>query len=366
MTSESSPESSPSQQAADAERDDARFATLVARERSDVSFVYAVTTTGVYCRPACASRRPLRANTRFFASFAEAERAGFRACRRCRPDAESPHAALLRSMERICRLIDETESAPSLTTLALEAGMSPAHFQRVFRATLGVTPKAYAAARRRAKLQSALALTSTASVTQAAYDSGYNSSSRFYANAATELGMSPGAYRGGAANAAIRYACGTCSLGTVLVAVTERGVCAIDLGDDAATLTTRLHARFPQARLAVDDAEFEGQLAEAIALADGDKSERPTLALDIAGTAFAQRVWAALRAVPYGATATYGEIARRIGAPGSARAVAKACAANSVALAIPCHRIVREDGADTSYRWGAARKRELLRRERGN
>lgn len=343
--------------------DELRWAALVERRAASTAFVYGVTTTGICCRPTCASRRPLRANTRFFSSYHDAESAGFRACRRCRPEGETPRAEQVRLMDRICRLIDDAEVPPSLEELSAEAGMSQYHFHRVFRGVVGVTPKAYAAARRRERLQRALAEAS--SVTEAAYDAGYNSSSRFYANAALELGMSPAAYRGGGANGAIRYAVGTCSLGSILVAVTQRGVCAIDLGDDRGVLEARLVERFPQAAIATGDATLERHLADAVALVDGPPGQRPEIALDIAGTAFAQRVWTALRHIPYGETATYGAIAKAIGAPGAARAVAKACASNPVAVAIPCHRVVREDGADTGYRWGAERKRALLRREGG-
>jgi AraC family transcriptional regulator of adaptative response/methylated-DNA-[protein]-cysteine methyltransferase len=341
--------------------DDERWADVTARNISGVPFVYAVTTTGIYCRPTCASRRPLRANVRFFASKSEAVAAGFRACLRCRPDGESPVSDRSHLIDRVCRTIDAAETLPSLEELAAEAGMSPYHFHRLFRTTVGVTPRAYAVARRRARLQRSLPLSAT--VTEAAYDAGYNSSSRFYANATGELGMSPRAIRAGGANAEIRAAIGTCSLGAVLVAATERGVCAIDLGDDAEALRAGLIARFPRASVTFDDAALERHIANVIALVDGPPGERNDIALDIAGTAFSQRVWAALREIPYGQTATYSEIARTIGAPGSARAVARACAANPVALAIPCHRVVRNDGTTSGYRWGPQRKRDLLQRE---
>jgi AraC family transcriptional regulator, regulatory protein of adaptative response / methylated-DNA-[protein]-cysteine methyltransferase len=342
--------------------DDVRWAAVMERRAASPAFVYAVTTTGIFCRPTCSSRRPLRANTRFFGTNADAEAAGFRGCRRCRPEGDAPDAEQARLIGRICRLIDDAETPPSLGELAAQAHMSPHHFHRVFRALVGVTPKAYAGARRRERLQRALPQAAT--VTEAAYGSGYNSSSRFYANAASELGMSPAAYRGRGANDVIRYAIGQCSLGSILVAVTQRGVCAIDLGDDAGALQASLVERFARATVAPGDATLERHLADAIALVDGPAAARPEIALDIAGTSFAQRVWSALREIPYGETATYGAIAEAIGAPGAARAVAKACASNPVAVAIPCHRVVREDGADTGYRWGAQRKRELLRRER--
>jgi AraC family transcriptional regulator of adaptative response/methylated-DNA-[protein]-cysteine methyltransferase len=240
--------------------------------------------------------------------------------------------------------------------------MSSYHFHRLFRATVGVTPRGYAVATRRARLQRSLPLSATA--TDAAYAAGYNSSSRFYANATSELGMSPRAIRAGGANVEIRAAIGTCSLGAFLVAATERGVCAIDLGDDVEALRAGLIARFPRASVTFDDVALESQIAGVIALVDGTDADRAgEIALDIAGTAFSQRVWAALREIPYGETASYSEIARTIGAPGSARAVARACAANPVALAIPCHRVVRSDGTTSGYRWGPERKRALLQRE---
>ena len=342
--------------------DEERWADVTARKISGVPFFYAVTTTGIYCRPTCSSRRPLRANVRFFASAADAVAAGFRACLRCRPSGESPASELAQLIDRVCRAIDAAETLPSLDELAAEAGMSPYHFHRVFRATVGVTPRAYAVARRRARLQRSLPHAAT--VTDAAYDAGYNSSSRFYANATGELGMSPRVARAGGANARIRAAIGTCSLGTILVATTERGVCAIDLGDDASELRAGLVARFPRASVTFDDAALESHIANVIALVDGTPGDPAReIALDIAGTAFSQRVWAALREIPYGTTATYSAIARAIGAPGSARAVARACAANPVALAIPCHRVVRNDGTTSGYRWVPDRKRALLQRE---
>jgi AraC family transcriptional regulator of adaptative response/methylated-DNA-[protein]-cysteine methyltransferase len=344
------------------DNDEVRWAAVLERRAATPAFVYAVTTTGIFCRPTCTSRRPLRANTQFFSSNSDALAAGFRACMRCRPEGEARHAEQARLIGRICRLIDDAETPPSLEELAAHAQMSPHHFHRVFRAVVGVTPKAYAGARRRERLQCALPKATT--VTEAAYGSGYNSSSRFYANASSELGMSPAAYRGGGTNDVIRYAIGQCSLGTILVGVTQRGVCAIDLGDDAAALEASLVERFAQATVAPGDATLERHLADAIALIDGPAAARQEIALDIAGTAFAQRVWSELRRIPYGETVTYGAIAEAIGAPRAARAVAKACASNPVAVAIPCHRVVREDGADTAYRWGAQRKRELLRRER--
>jgi AraC family transcriptional regulator of adaptative response/methylated-DNA-[protein]-cysteine methyltransferase len=342
--------------------DDECWADVAARRVSGAAFVYAVTTTGIYCRSTCSSRRPLRANVRFFASAADAVAAGFRACLRCRPDGASHVSERAQLIERICRMIDAAEALPSLDELAAEAGMSPYHFHRLFRATVGVTPRAYAVARRRARLQRSLPHAAT--VTDAAYDAGYNSSSRFYANATDELGMSPRAARTGGANAQIRAAVGMCSLGTILVAATERGVCAIDLGDDASVLRAGLVARFPRASITFDDVALESHIANVIALVDGTPGDPAReIALDIAGTAFSQRVWAALREIPYGTTATYSDIARTIGAPGSARAVARACAANPVALTIPCHRVVRNDGTISGYRWGPERKRALLQRE---
>jgi AraC family transcriptional regulator of adaptative response/methylated-DNA-[protein]-cysteine methyltransferase len=351
----------PSTLAAEPDEAHVRWAALVSRDAgADGSFVYAVRTTGVYCRPSCASRQPRRDNVTFHATCAEAEAAGFRPCLRCRPNGPAPEAHRRAAVERACRLIDEAEALPPLADLAGAAGLSPFHFHRVFKAVTGVTPAAYARARRAARL--AKDLQSAGTVTEAIYGAGYNAPSRFYAEASGRLGMAPARYRRGGAGSRIRFGVGACSLGAILVAATEKGICAILLGDDPDPLVRDLQDRFPDADLVGGDEDFEAWMAQVIGLVEvpGRKHDLP---LDIAGTAFQQRVWEALRAIPAGTTASYADIARAIGAPGSSRAVALACGANRLAVAIPCHRVVRSDGALSGYRWGVARKRDLLTRE---
>jgi AraC family transcriptional regulator of adaptative response/methylated-DNA-[protein]-cysteine methyltransferase len=342
--------------------DDARWEAIVRRDRAaEGAFVYGVATTGVCCRPACASRRPNRANIAFFASFADAARAGYRACKKCRPDEPADASAARDLVVRACRMIDEMEEPPSLDRLAAAAGLSPAYFHRVFKRAVGVTPKGYAAARRVERFRAGLSR--GASVTESIYDAGFRSSSRFYEAAGDALGMTPSDLRRGAAGLAIRVAVARSTLGWTLVAGTARGVCSIEFGDDPALLRGRVASRFPNARLVDDDAEFAGWIAKVLGAIE-HPSRGIDLPLDIRGTAFQRLVWEALRAIPPGATATYAEVARVIGRPGAARAVARACASNPVAVAIPCHRVVRADGEAGGYRWGADRKRTLLERER--
>lgn len=341
--------------------DSARWAAVIARDRSaDGHFFYSVATTGVYCRPSCPSRRARRAHVRFHPTAAEAERAGFRPCKRCRPDAPTPEASRGRIVAAACRVIERAARPPSLRVLAASAGMSRFHFHRVFSSLTGVTPRAYAVAHRRRRLRAALVQQST--VTEAIYDAGFNSSGRFYADASVELGMTPKRFRFGGTGTSIRFAVGQCWLGAVLVAATDIGVCAIFLGEDPGALTRELQDRFPKAELIGGDEDFEALVANVVGLVEAPElgSELP---LDIRGTAFQQRVWQALREIPMGTTASYTEIARRIGAPTAVRAVAGACAANPIAVAIPCHRVVRHDGMVSGYRWGVERKRALLARE---
>jgi AraC family transcriptional regulator of adaptative response/methylated-DNA-[protein]-cysteine methyltransferase len=342
---------------------DPRWAQVVARDaQADGRFFYSVRSTGVYCRPSCAARAARPENVAFHASAAEAERAGFRPCRRCRPD-EAPRderrAALV---AELCRFIDAADPPPTLAELAARAGLSAHHLHRLFKAVTGVTPKAYAAAGRAGRVRRQLA--GSASVTAAIYDAGYHSNSRFYAEADRVLGMTPTQLRSGGADTDIRFAIGACSLGAILVAQSDRGVCAIALGDDADALARELQDRFPKARLVGDDPAFARRVAQVVGLV-----EAPALGLhlplDLRGTAFQQRVWQALRDLPAGTTASYAEVASRIGAPRSARAVAQACAANPLAVAVPCHRVVRTDGALCGYRWGVERKRTLIEREAG-
>jgi AraC family transcriptional regulator of adaptative response/methylated-DNA-[protein]-cysteine methyltransferase len=347
--------------AAAATERDPRWAKVLARDRqADGSFWYSVATTGVYCRPSCAARRARPENVRFHASREDAERAGFRPCRRCRPDQPDLHARHAALVAAACRLIERAETPPDLATLAADAGLSPFHFHRVFKAVTGLTPKAYAAAHRARRVRSELARSD--SVTSAVFDAGYNSSGRFYAQSDAVLGMTPRSYRAGGADTAIRFAVGECSLGSILVAASERGICSILIGDDPDALARELQDRFPNADLSGGDAEFERLVARVVGFVEAPRIGLD-LPLDVRGTAFQQRVWQALREIPPGSTASYGEIAARIGAPKSARAVAQACASNTLAVAIPCHRVVRNDGALSGYRWGVERKRALLERE---
>jgi AraC family transcriptional regulator, regulatory protein of adaptative response / methylated-DNA-[protein]-cysteine methyltransferase len=341
---------------------DARWEAVRRRDRAaDGTFYYSVLTTGVYCRPSCAARRPRRANVAFHASCEEAEAAGFRPCKRCRPDEGSlaeRHAAMV---AQACRLIEQAEEAPSLDALARTAGMSRFHFHRVFKTVTGVTPKAYADARRATRVRDELAQRTT--VTEAIYGAGFNSSGRFYAASSDLLGMTPSAFRAGGDGASIRFAVGECSLGSILVAATDKGICAIQFGDDPDALVRDLQDRFPKALLVGGDEGFERLVAQVVGLVEAPGQGRE-LPLYVRGTAFQQRVWQALRAIPSGSTASYAEIAERIGRPKAVRAVAQACAANPIAVAIPCHRVVRTDGALSGYRWGVERKRALLDREK--
>jgi len=341
---------------------DPRWKAVASRDKSfDGKFIYSVRTTGVYCRPSCPSRLPKPHNVLFHATWQEAEEAGFRPCRRCRPHKASlagEHAAMI---AEACRTIEHADESPTLAHLAAAAGVSQFHFHRLFKAVTGVTPKAYAAAHRAQRVRKQLGTPET-SVTQAIYGAGFNSSSRFYAASNEMLGMTPTAFRMGGADWDIKFAIGQCSLGAILVAATRKGVCAILLGDDPDALARELQDRFPKANLIGGDAGFERLVARVIGFV-----EAPALGcdlpLDVRGTAFQQRVWQALRQIPAGATASYAEIARRIGAPRAVRAVAQACSANKLAVAIPCHRVVRNDGGLSGYRWGVERKRALLGKE---
>lgn len=341
--------------------DDARWAAVQRREgTADGQFYYSVRSTGVYCRPSCASRGALRANVAFHASCAAAEAAGFRPCLRCKPDQPPLAQRQADAIARACRLIDASADLPDLDTLAQSVGMSRFHFQRVFKTHTGITPKAYAEARRADRVRQALG--DGAPVTQALYAAGYQSSTRFYAGAGQQLGMAPARYRKGGAGETIAYALGASSLGKVLVAATGKGICAILIGDDTEALVQDVTARFPHAALVAAGADFARTLAQVIAFVDAPRSGFD-LPLDVRGTVFQQRVWQALRQIPPGTTVSYTELAQRIGQPAAVRAVASACAANPAAIAIPCHRVLRNDGAISGYRWGVERKRTLLARE---
>ena len=341
--------------------DDACWAAIAGRDASaDDQFLYSVRTTGVYCRPSCAARLPRRENVAFHANRTAAEAAGYRPCKRCQPDLPpraTRHAALV---ARACRQLETADQTPALAALASAANLSPYHFHRVFKAVTGVTPKAYAALRRAQRVRDTLP--GASSVTNVVYDAGFNSNSRFYDSVADTLGMRPTQFRSGGRGENIRFAVGQCSLGAILVAATARGICTITLGDDAAALVRELEDRFAQATLVGGDREFEQWVAAVVGLVE-QPARGLALPLDVRGTAFQTRVWQALTTIPRGTTASYAEVAARIGAPRAVRAVARACAANPVAIAIPCHRVVRNDGALSGYRWGIERKRVLLARE---
>jgi AraC family transcriptional regulator, regulatory protein of adaptative response / methylated-DNA-[protein]-cysteine methyltransferase len=342
---------------------DPRWAALQARDAgADGSFFYSVRTTGVYCRPSCGARPARPENVAFHDSAAAAERAGFRPCKRCRPNQPSlpeQHAAMV---TEACRLIENAEIPPTLEQLATPTGLSPFHFHRVFKAVSGLTPKQYAAAHRASRVRSEL--DRGGSVTEAIFDAGYNASSRFYEASNRLLGMTPSSYRAGGVDHDIRFAIGECSLGAILVARSERGICAILFGDDPDALARDLQDRFPRANLIGGDHAFEQMVATVVGFVEAPAIGLD-LPLDVRGTAFQQRVWQALQDIPAGVTASYSEIARRIGSPNAVRAVAGACAANMLAVAIPCHRVVRHDGGLSGYRWGVERKRALLAREAG-
>jgi AraC family transcriptional regulator, regulatory protein of adaptative response / methylated-DNA-[protein]-cysteine methyltransferase len=340
---------------------DPRWAAVVARDAAaDGTFFYSVETTGVYCRPSCAARPARPENVAFHLTTTAAEKAGFRACKRCKPDQAPLAEQQAGQIAELCRFIEGAETTPSLAELASRAGLSVYHLHRVFKAITGLTPRAYAAAHRAERVRAGLGKSGT--VTEAIYDAGYNSNGRFYETSNQVLGMTPTSYRAGGANTEIRFAIGECSLGAILVAASERGVCAILLGDDPGKLARDLQDRFPNAVLLGGDAEFERLVARVVGFVEAPGLGLD-LPLDVRGTAFQQRVWAALRGVPAGATVSYTDLATRMGAPKSARAVAQACASNSLAVAIPCHRVVRSDGALSGYRWGVERKRALLERE---
>jgi AraC family transcriptional regulator, regulatory protein of adaptative response / methylated-DNA-[protein]-cysteine methyltransferase len=342
-------------------RDDARWEAVAARDVSlDGHFYYSVETTGVYCRPSCGARLAKRENVRFHDTRADAERAGYRPCKRCKPDQPLRNQLHSEKVAQACRLIETAEEAPKLDDLAETVGLSPYHFHRIFKQTLGVTPKAYAMAHRTKRVRARLGKSGT--VTQAIYDAGFNSNGRFYANSSEMLGMTPSDFRAGGAGQQMRFAIGHCSFGLILVAASDKGICAIFFGDDREGLLRDLKHQFPHARLIGGDKDFEQLAAKVVGFVE-NPAKGLDLPLDVRGTAFQHRVWDALRRIPAGLTASYAEIAERIGAPKAVRAVARACATNRIAVAIPCHRVVRSDGALSGYRGGVERKRALLAKE---
>jgi AraC family transcriptional regulator of adaptative response/methylated-DNA-[protein]-cysteine methyltransferase len=340
---------------------DPRWARILRRDRTaDGVFWYSVATTRIYCRPSCPSRAANPKNVRLHDTLEAARATGCRPCRRCNPEGLSPELQNRAVIEQACRSIEASERLPSLAELAEAAELSPWYFHRLFKAATGVTPARYGAQHRAQRVRAELA--SARSVTEAIYEAGFNSNGRFYEKSAELLGMTPTRYRAGGAREEIRFAIGQCSLGAILVASTAKGVAAILLGDDPEALARDLQDRFPEAKLIGGDAEFESLVARAVGLVEAPGLGQD-LPLDLRGTAFQQRVWQALRRIPAGRTASYAEIARSIGAPGAVRAVAGACAANNIAVAIPCHRVIRLNGALSGYRWGVERKRILLDRE---
>ena len=328
---------------------------------ADGAFIFSVRTTGVYCRPTCPARLALRKNVGFHATCQDAERAGFRPCKRCKPTGESLAAQHATVVAEACRTIESAKNVPTLNELAKAAGMSSQYFHRVFKANTGVTPKGYAAAHRAQRVRHELGHSET--ITSAIYGAGFNSNGRFYDSSNESLGMTPKTFRAGGSGVVIHFAVGESWLGPILVAASNKGICAILLGDDPARLVHDLEDQFPKAELVGGDTGFEKLIAKVVGFV-----EMPSigldLPLDIRGTAFQRRVWEALREIPSGSTASYSEIAEKIGLPKSVRAVAQACATNVLAVAIPCHRVVRADGSLSGYRWGVERKEKLLQRER--
>jgi AraC family transcriptional regulator of adaptative response/methylated-DNA-[protein]-cysteine methyltransferase len=331
---------------------------VAARDRSmDGVFYYAVLSTGIYCRPSCPSRRPRRENVVYFLAREAAERAGFRACKRCKPEAAAASDPNGHLVKKICRYIDMHPDEPvTLEALSRALGMSPFYLQRTFKAVTGITPRAYADSRRLDSLKAGLR--EGHSVTRSLYDAGYGSSSRLYERASAQLGMTPSRYRKHGAGVTIHYAIAASPIGQMLLAATERGICSIQFGDSTANLERELRAEYPQAEITRSDRKLRDQVKAVRKIIRGESSA--SLPLDIQATAFQRRVWEELQAIPRGATKSYSKIAANIGHPKAVRAVARACATNPVAVAIPCHRVVREDGAMGGYRWGVDRKKKLL------
>jgi AraC family transcriptional regulator of adaptative response/methylated-DNA-[protein]-cysteine methyltransferase len=338
--------------------DQERWEAVIRRDKNAAgAFFYSVKTTGVYCRPSCPARLARRENVAFYLTPKDAERAGFRACQRCKPNDPSAQGEQAAIVARACRLIVDAEEPLALDNLAGIIGMSPSYLHRVFKAMTGLTPKAYAAAHRAKRMHQELSRRGT--VTSAIYNSGFNSNGRFYAESNQRLGMKPTEFKAGGQGATIRFAVGECSLGSILVAASHLGICSIALGDDPNTLVRELQDRFFNAELIGGDQQFERMVARVVAFVE-NPSAGLELPLHVQGTAFQQRVWKALREIPCGRTCTYSEVAQKLGQPNATRAVAGACAANTLAVAIPCHRVVRTNGSLSGYRWGVERKEKLL------
>ena len=342
--------------------DDACWRAVIKKDaRGDGQFWYAVKTTGVYCRPSCPSRHPSRENVAFYMAINDAEKAGFRACKRCDPKGAGLATKHAEAVATACRLIEQADELPNLGQIAKAVKMSPGYFHRLFKAATGLTPKDYANGHRAGRVKKVLSKMQT--VTEAIYESGFNSNGRFYAGSTKMLGMKPSEYRDGGAGNTVRFAIGECSLGSILVAASLKGVCAILLGDDPNLLARNLQDQFPKATILGGDGDFEKLVANVVGFVESP-GVGLKLPLDIRGTAFQQRVWKELQRIPVGATISYSDLAKRIGSPKSVRAVAQACGANTIAVAIPCHRVVRTNGDISGYRWGVARKKKLLAREK--
>jgi AraC family transcriptional regulator of adaptative response/methylated-DNA-[protein]-cysteine methyltransferase len=343
---------------------DARWAALLARDMAaDGHFVYGVKTTGVYARPSSLARLPNRENVEFFDTSKAAELAGYRPTQRASADHTIVAAKRADLIAHACVLIESADTPPALGELAAELGLSPFHFHRLFKAETGLTPKAYSSAFRARRLREKLSKSAdNNTITEAIYDAGFNSNSRFYESSSARLGMQPRDFKAGGQNTEIHFAVGQSSLGAILVAQSRQGICAILLGDDPDLLVRDLQDKFPKAELIGGDAIFEQLVSKVVGFVE-DPCLGLNLPLDIRGTAFQERVWKTLREIPAGVVVSYSQIAERIGSPKAVRAVAQACGANSIAVAIPCHRVVRQDGDISGYRWGVERKRELLKRE---
>jgi len=338
---------------------DRAWRAVLARDAdADGEFVTAVKTTGIYCRPSCPARHPKRENVQFFATNAEAERSGYRACKRCKPNEVHRHTLLV---QQVCDEIEaRIDAPPTLAELSAATGMSPFHLQRVFKRVMGISPRQYADAKRLERLKLGLRVEHS-DVTTAGYDAGYGSSSRLYEHAPRQLGMTPGVYRHGGCGMHVRYSIVDSPLGRLLVGTTERGVCKVSIGDDDDALRATLCQEYPEAELTQDD-EINPWVADVLGCLEGRKP-RIDLPLDVQATAFQRRVWQELRAIPCGETRSYAEVAVAIGEPKAARAVANACGRNPVAIVVPCHRVVRNDGSLGGYHWGVERKAQLLAQE---
>jgi AraC family transcriptional regulator of adaptative response/methylated-DNA-[protein]-cysteine methyltransferase len=337
-------------------------AVLAKDARFDGQFVFAVSSTGIYCRPSCPSRRAHRERVKFFDLPEAAEQAGFRACLRCQPQRARVLDPQIDLVQRVCRLLDSSESETlKLAELASHVGVSVFHLQRTFKRVMGISPRQYLAARRFGNFKELVRKGD--SVTNALYESGFNSSSRLYEHAAAELGMTPATYSRGGQGVNINYTIVDSSLGRLLVAMTERGVCAVRMGDSDAALEKDLRDEFPHAQINQNDAFLREPVQKILNHLDQNEPQLD-LPLDIRATAFQRQVWEKLRAIPYGETVSYGDVAKALGKPGAVRAVGRACATNPVALVIPCHRVVREDKTLGGYRWGLERKKKLLEHER--